>query len=429
MGRSLLNQLEQIYGSINYDDGIVGVNNASVAEPTISGSLEGDLNTLRTIVKDLKGSTDWYSDTGTYFDPTDTDALNSENKVLSLDNIRNKTLDSKTLLIPVTNDNSGAGYSVTSTSTGTLLSVTTRYATDTNRVGLPIFSSTSNTGSYHDESGADSTCVVDVIDTNTGNQFRDNAGHVVYAKLHDGADFAGSGDGTDVFARFYSNGSVTDLTTVSGVTPSSVGYVYPHRYTMDSLPEGWLRRDFVSGVEGDVEIIEDIYNILQYIGSSDGVIDPTWSNVAASYLLETNPTDLVTAVDLINSGVGSRLYTEDNYVIDGQDITASINSLDIALKDVEDSVTSSSGAKYIEEVSSHISKNTLHTVPAVYTPDSTVDQEGSNMDVYVNGQMLSADSGTNGANADRDYGESTTTQITFRFNIRKGANIVYVIRQ
>jgi len=51
------------------------------------------------------------------------------------------------------------------------------------------------------------------------------------------------------------------------------------------------------------------------------------------------------------------------------------------------------------------------------------------MDIYVDGQLLAADTGSNGANADRDYGETSTSQVTFRFDIQTGRNITYMVRQ
>ena len=432
MSRSLLRQLEQIRNSYIYDDSVINVNSSTVAEPTVSGSLEGDLNILRTLLKDVKGTSDWFGDLGNYFDPTNTDATNTETKDFNLLNIKNSTLDANTLLLPVSNDNNSNGYTVSGTSTGVLLSVTTRYATPDNRTGLPIFASMSNTGSYYDEGGADITCMVDLYDMSTGNQFRDNLGNIIYAKFHDGADFGGTGDGSDVYARFYADNNVTDLSTISGTTPSSIGFKYPQRFVMNQLPESWLRREFISGVEGDVELIEDIYNLWLFTGSTNGDHSPQpWNNTTASYLLEPDPDNLKDAVDAINDGIASRVYTQDNYVTDGESITSSIDALDIQLKIVSDGISSSSGVKVIEEVSTTIHKNTPHTLPGgrTYTPDSTVNEEGKNMDVYVNGQLLAADSGVNGANADRDYGETSSTQITFRFKVRKRSVITYVIRQ
>ena len=137
------------------------------------------------------------------------------------------------------------------------------------------------------------------------------------------------------------------------------------------------------------------------------------------------------AIDAINDGVGSRLFTENNYISDGLGITAALDALDQELKDVADSVSAGVGEKYVESVGDAIAKNTPHTLPAsqTYTPDATAGREGKNMDVYVDGQLLAADTGTNGANADRDYGETSGTQVTFRFDIQAGRNITYVIRQ
>jgi len=43
--------------------------------------------------------------------------------------------------------------------------------------------------------------------------------------------------------------------------------------------------------------------------------------------------------------------------------------------------------------------------------------------------LLAADTGAAGVNADRDYAETSTTSITFRFNIQPGRNITYVVKQ
>ena len=431
MARSLLRQLEQIRRAATYDDDVQDINTSAVAEPTVSGSLEEDTNVIRSLMKQLKGSTNWYDDLGTYFDPTDTDAGNTENKQMSLDNIKGNTLDAKTIIIAVGDDNSGNGYTVSGTSTGVLLTTTTRYATAANRTGLPIYESTTNSGSYHDEGAADNIVRLDVVDTATDGEFVDGNGDIVYAKFHDGSDFSGSGDGTDVYARFYANGSVTDLSTVSGVT--NIQFIYPQRKVLTNMEEyEWLRTDFVSSWEGDVELIEDIQNLWSYTGASNDDTSPQpWTNASASYILASDPDNLQTAVDDLNTGIGSRLYSENNYLVDGESISTSLNTLDQELQDIADSVSAGVGEKYVESVSVAIDKNTAHTLPysISYTPDATAGREGKNMDVYVDGQLLAADTGTNGANADRDYAEASTTSVTFRFDIQVGRNITYVVRQ
>ena len=104
----------------------------------------------------------------------------------------------------------------------------------------------------------------------------------------------------------------------------------------------------------------------------------------------------------------------------GTDIVTLANSVDAGI-----------GEKYVESVSSAVTKNTEHSLPnsITYTPDDTSGQEGSNMDVYVDGQLLAADTGSNGANADRDYGETSVSGITFRFDVPSGVNLTYFVRE
>lgn len=56
--RSLFNQDTQVSSSNSYDDNIANV--ATVAES--QENLEGDLNVLRTLIKNLKGTTNWFDD-------------------------------------------------------------------------------------------------------------------------------------------------------------------------------------------------------------------------------------------------------------------------------------------------------------------------------------------------------------------------------
>jgi hypothetical protein len=505
VARSLLEQLTQIRRSRTYDDAVANVNTSAVAEPTsVSGSLQEDLNIIRTLMKDLKGGTNWYDSLGNYFDPTTTDSGSATTKALTLSNISGNTLDSKTVIVPVTADNTGSNYTVSGTSTGFLLTTSAQYATPTDREGLPIFASTANTGSYWDEAGADNVCRIDVLDADTDAEFQNNAGETIYAKFHDSDDFSGGGDGVDAYVRFYANDVACDLSTISGTTPTSIYVIYPRRKVMSSMEEyDWLRTDFVNSWEGDVELIEDIQNLWSFTGAADNVTDPTWTNEAASYILTSSPDDLETAVDLLNTEVGDRIYTSATYLTDGETITESLDSLsegvisndsdistnagDIstnagAITTLEGSMTTaqtditnleaatgtstglagidyssnnyvtdgtsleaaigaldaaiglSAAAKYIE-TSGAITKNTVHSLPSAaisdggYTPDSTAGQEGKNMDVYVSGQLVAADTGAAGVNADRDYGETTTSGVTFRFDIPAGSNLIYVIRQ
>ena len=429
--RSLLRQLTQVANTASYDDQVVNINQPAVAEPTVSGSLELDLNNLRTITRQVKGTSDWYTDLGEYFDPTNTNASSASNKEFNLVNIKNNTLDAKTVLVGVQDTNADAGYTVVSGTAGFLLTTVTPYAEPTDRRGLPIYASTTNSGSYWDEGGTDNVCRIDVINMDTDSEFVTSSGATVYAKFHDGADFGGSGDGTDVYVRFYANDAPYSL---ENDNVDSVGVVYPVRRVMNSVSEyEWLRTSFAAGWGGDWELVDDISNLWLYTGASDNVSSTTgtWTHTEAYYLLQSDPSSLHSAVDVLNNGIGDRSYTQDNYITDGENLTLSIDKLDIELKTVADSVSAGIGDKYIESVSSDITANTAHTLPSsiTYTPDSTTGQEGKNMDVYLDGQLLASDTGANGVNADRDYGETSSTTVTFRFKVYTGQNITYVVRQ
>ena len=425
MARSLLRQLEQIRRSEIYDDAVSGVYTSAVAEPTISGSLEEDLNIVRTLVKAVKGTSDWFGDLGQYFDPTSCSG-GANTKDLNFSNISGHTLDAKSILIAVSNDNAAAGWTVTSGTGGVLMTgVTTSYATDDDRTGLPIFAST---GDYYDEGGDDNTCRVDVLNFSNQAEFNSAAGDVVYGKLHDGADNSGSGSGTDVFVSLYTSAGAYTM----DVDVTELAFVYPQRKVMTDLAEHeWLRTDFISSWEGDVELVDDISNLWAYTGASDNDTSPQpWTNTTASYVLQSDPDNLQSAIDLLNDEIGDRTYFEENYISNGDTIADSLDELDQALKDVEDQLGGASCEKYVEVPALTIAKNVLHPLPygITYTPSSTAGREGRNLDVYVGGQLLAADTGAFGVNADRDYGETTASGITFRFKISADRNITYMVR-
>ena len=498
--RSKLEQETQVDRTLTYDDSVSNVNNSDVAETTsVSGSLENNLNVIRTLMKDIKGTGYWYSDLGGYFDPTDTDAGNTENKTLNLTNIKNATLDSQTIIIPVEVDNSGAGFSISTSASGFLYTTTIDYAKLTDRRGLPIYDSVTNSGTYHDEGGSDDVCVIDLIDLSTGTEFESGSGNLIYAKFHDGADFGGTGDGTDIYVRFYSNDTPYIWT---GDDPSSIMMVFPLRRVLSEMSEyEWVRTDFINGFEGDTELIDDITNLWSFTGASDNQFDPTWTSVSGNYILSSDPSDLESAIDLLNTEIGDRTYTTvsgNHYLTNGEDITdsldalsegiiandgdiatnasnistnasdistlqSSMSSLNIDISNLEAAIGSatisglnyssnvfvsdytsietaigaldaglivSAPTKYVETINSDITMNVEHSLPnsITYTPYSTAGVEGKNMDVWLDGQLLMADSGVNGANADRDYGETSASGVTFRFTVYSGTNLTYVVR-
>jgi hypothetical protein len=126
--------------------------------------------------------------------------------------------------------------------------------------------------------------------------------------------------------------------------------------------------------------------------------------------------------------IGDRDYTEENYVTDGETLTASIDALDMALWDLETTVSGVAvPQKYVYTTPSKLTKNVAATLPytLTYTPFASDTQPGKNMDIYVDGQLLAADYNTLG---DNDYEETSANQWTPHFNVRKNSNITFVIR-
>ncbi|RKX63851.1 MAG: hypothetical protein DRP42_07165, partial [Tenericutes bacterium] len=251
-----------------YDDNIIDANTVEVAEPTTTGidpdyksdeydytdTLQHDLNVLRTMLKQVKGGSDWYTELGTYFDPTTTDSGNAENQDLNLENLAGNTLDAHTIILAVSADNSGNGFTVSGTDEGLLFTPTdSRYADWVDRGGLPIYHTT-NSGTFADEGGSDYVCVIDLLDYANGVEFKDVSDNIIHAKFHDGADHGGSGEDTDVYVKFYTSAGAYTWTEND---PAEIMMVYPFRKTLTEMEEHeWHRTDFVNGFEGDVELVE-----------------------------------------------------------------------------------------------------------------------------------------------------------------------------
>jgi len=77
--------------------------------------------------------------------------------------------------------------------------------------------------------------------------------------------------------------------------------------------------------------------------SGDGTITNTGGNYAISDDLAAGGANgaagtlsVTDAVDELNSAVGDRTYTEDNFVTDGESVASSIDAIDIALGDIDE---------------------------------------------------------------------------------------------
>lgn len=430
--RSLLTQYEQIRRSETYSATISGVNTLAVAEPSGStddaGSddvLEHDMNVFRTLIDQMKGTTNWYDTMPTYSDPTDTD----NDLTANLATIAGETLDAHTIINAVEATASGVGFTVSGTMTGWLYSTNVGYANATgNILGLCVFASTTNSGSWYDEGGTDDVCVVDLIDTSTGAEFTQSGNdYIIYAKLHDGEDFAGSGNNYDVYVRFYSNDAPYTWTASD---PTNITMIFPRRKRLTDMEEHeWMRTDFVSRFEGDDAMVDDMVNLWSYTGGGDDVVGPSWTNTTDYYVLDAAD-NLTEATDGLNTQFGDRDYSATGYLTDGETITASLNALDAQIEINADDIGAATGLKLVEALAGNVSAGVEHAIPDsnIYTPLSTAGEEGKNMDVYFNGQLLAASTGSAGVNEDRDYAETSVSGITFHEDVYQDDNITYVIR-
>ena len=432
--RSLLTQYEQIRRSTLYNDTIPDVNTSDVAEPatpTVSGTstsvLGYDLNVLRTLIKQIKGTSNWYDDVPSYFNPSNTDATNIETGTASLEDISGNTLDSKTIITAVTDDNSGAGFIIAYGDAGFLFNVSTKYSTIDDRRGIQIYQSATNSGTYYDEGGEDVVVRVDLINLDTGTEFKDLNGDIIFARFHDGIDFSGSGDGVDAYIKFYTESA--PYTTVSG-DPTSVMLIFPVRRVMSELEEyKWPRTAFVSSWKDSNVFIDHISDLWSFTGSSDNEITPTWS-ISGSSMISGSDDSLWEAINSINTEFGSLEFTESNYISSGQSITNMLDSFDMVLYDVVQETARVTAEKYVQTLVSGISSGAAYQLPngLSYTPNSNIGRQGSNMDIYLDGWLLSANTGVSGINSDRDYAEIDTTHIAFNFEVFQDSDITYVIR-
>jgi hypothetical protein len=431
--RSLLTQYEQIRRSGVYSDTVSGVNTQAVAEPstpTVSGLsdsvLEHDMNVFRTLIKQLKGTDFWFTDMPTYEDPTDTTTV----KDASLHNLSENTLDAHTIILAVAENLSGTGYSLTPGDEGFLFYTGLDYATPANKVGLPIFKSTTNSGTYYDEGGLDRVVGIDVIDMDTGGEFRAANGDIVFAKFHDGADApTGSGVGTDVYVKFYTDEG--EYTTTSG-DPSTVMMVFPYRKVLSDMAEHeWHRTDFISSWEGDEIITSDIKNLWSYTGSSDNESTPNWTPISGFPVVASGTTtSLRDALDAINSSIGSRTFADPTYITSGDPIADILDDLDTSMYALSQTVAGGAEKKYIVTVDQDYAAGESYTLPVgvSYTPSSAGNQQGKNLDVYLDGQLLSASTGPLGVNEDKDYAETSPTTIEFHFDIYQYSNLMFKVR-
>jgi hypothetical protein len=374
-------------------------------------SLNDDLDFERTDRAAIKG-VGYDQPIPTYTRPTATGTPVAAN----LSNIAGKTTDARGFVF------NRKFSAATVAATDTLITVTSvgnlRHADATNKTGVPMFDAAPYTGDYV-------ACYVEILNPADGTQLEvktgGNAGEKIYGITQAGAST--SPDSIEV--AFYSVPYGGDIATQStpytweAGQPTSIDLFYGYFERLDQVNEYAFRTIQSLGVEENGDLRQDINDIQQVIGMSDGNTFLTGLTNTGNFFPFVNLPDgtpsVTEALNTLNAQIGNRDYTGP-YLTDGQTITASLQALQVA-------ISASSVVRYIERLGADINANTAHTLPggATYTLDGT--NNGLNLWVYTRGVLRDPGSIVSG----NDYAETSTTQVTFYAKQKAGDHINYMV--
>lgn len=262
---------------------------------------------------------------------------------------------------------------------------------------------------------------VEIIDPQTGGPIKDATDTVIFGRLIKGVET------TNVKIKFFKGDPLSGAAaafTWTAAEPATIDVVYAERFTEFDLPEDIGRKRFRVGLEADAELVNDLTRIKGFAGSDEDDIRPTWSNVTAFHPLDADPDNLETGINDINDAIGDRQYTDNaNIVItDGETITQSLEKLASSLADTN-------VEKITEIITSTITKETAHTLPGSKTYVQDGSGNGQHMDIILNQGFLTADKTSQTA----DYDETSTTAVTFHGNVNassaRPAVLTYLIRK
>ena len=382
-------------------------------------SLLDDMNyerTDRTIIKGVP----YYSDVAPYFSPTATATPIATN----LTTISGHTTDAVAYnvnraffgLAVVTGDTK-----VTMTSAGQLKHAGS-VATDI--TGIPCFD-INNPGPF---TGDWTSCYVHIVDGySTGSELivlsGPHAGERVFGQTYQGASTSPNSVEIHFYSAPFNVNYATDATpyTWEAGQTDVINVLYGYNEVLDNLDTNAFRTVPALGILTDAQLAGDIQNIFNQLGTTDGYNNlngflTNTSTYFPFYNLDATPT-VIAALNVLNQQIGNTTFTGP-YLTNNATVTANLQALSNAI------TTSGVLTRTVERVSSTITRNTAHTLPAglTYTIDST--NNGQNMFVFSRG--LLRDPGP--ASGNNDYAETSTTQITFYYEIKAGDHINYLIK-
>lgn len=443
MPRSFLDQLTQVAASATYDDAISNPHTVGVAEG--QAHVEGDLNVIRTLMKDLLGETNWY-----------------DTAEMSINGIATK------LFIQLLHQSGFDNVSVSGSST-------------------TAFDTAIKTIFGHNDGGGNSTTIGVIVngtlahkllirDHTTGDPITDANNNEVYGRL--------SWNGTNYVVSFYSVISGVETAYNFSVSQAlDLAFVSMSQNYENLSWERWLDFGFydLAGFVGTVADTNITVAGMSYflnglttqhainlrvdeLGLADTnnkgahyvKINDSATGGSNGYFSGDNVQAAFNELKAQIAGATSTTYnfTNNKILADNDYIYPALNKLDTAWYDLATVNTSNKGANMVgvedaalvftattvegvlkelydaiqdvtgwekvsESTSSPINSGTAHTIPGskTYTLAS-----GANMDVYYDGQLLLEGTGN-------DYTEDTTTTIKFLFTVPANANLTFSIRK
>jgi hypothetical protein len=229
-----------------------------------------------------------------------------------------------------------------------------------------------------------------------------------------------------VEVAFYSVPAGGDISTQStpytwetALSPAVVNIVYGYFEQLDEASEFTLRSIETLGVEESGSLRQDVTDIQQVIGMADG--DTFLENLTNTvsffpfFNLPDATPSVTEALNTLNAQIGDRNYS-GAILTDGQTIVASLQALSNAM-------AGANVVRYIERLGADLAANTAHTLPlaATYVQDGT--NNGRGLSVYTRGILRDPGTVLNGD----DYGETSTTSVTFYAKQKLGDHINYYV--
>jgi hypothetical protein len=442
MPRSLLAQLTQVEASAYYNDSVANPHTVGVAQAQTE--LEGDLNVVRSLLKDILGEAAWYTAPAW-------DIHNTVNKMFiyldhesGFDNVSvsgTSTTAFDTAIKGITGHNNGGGNSTT---VGVVVNGTKPYQiqlrdhTTRNPIddgsgndvyGLLTFSGGNYVVSFYSMKAGVQTAytfaVSQAIDLSC----------ILFSQIYKNLpwDQFLSGEFYDI-----ASGTITD----SMVSVSSMAYLYNGLTTEAQInAKGDKLGHADTAAEGAhlVKIDDTATGSNGYYTGTDvqtafnetktqigGLTSTTYNFTNGTGSLLTDNDYIYPALDKLDQGfvklMAINTAGQGANMVGVQDaaLVFAATTVEGVLKELYDSIQDVVGWIKVSETVGPISAGTNHTVPNSNT--YTMASGGLNMDIYYRGQLLLE-------GASNDYQEVSTTQIKFNFTVPANTNLTYMIRK